>query len=239
MRINRLLLSFLLWLTVFPCFPQKNLPSDELLSRKWNQLEEAVRQMVNGNIQGAKSTLNSLWEKDRNTAITDSMLVADIWFQLGNVALFEFDYEEARICYQHALDYAKTNRQRVRIHQNMGCLYYLTSSYENATIHFQYAIELLREGPETDPSRMNQLCLNAGFASLELNLPGKALSWFEAMGAKSGQLPDHQEAIRLTGLGNAYLLQAKEEAALSCYRRAKKYLDTITGFKPEKIWILR
>ncbi|MFH1160418.1 MAG: tetratricopeptide repeat protein, partial [bacterium] len=98
------------------------------------------------------------------TSRIDSLSLTGFYFREGNDQVIHRDFDQAVRSYHTALDYTSQPDQQSRIHQNLGCVYYLRGEYEKATTHFTYAVHLLRTSGDLSESRLAGLSLNIGSA---------------------------------------------------------------------------
>jgi len=167
----------------------------------------------------------------------DSLSRVDIFFQQANIHLLNRNWDRAITLYQQALQEVYIPVQRSRIHQNLGCLFFLLTDYEHTVIHFEYSYSLLMNQPDADGDRLAEICMNLASTYYEMNEPDKSLFWWNQL-RKSIRGNAELWSLRCAlGSGNVHFQLGEYRHALSEYSipiRNLSYEDKPTG---EEIWI--
>lgn len=166
----------------------------------------------------------------------DSATISDEWFNQGNSHLINREWSPAIQAFRNALQYAGDEVQQASIHQNLGSLHFLLADYQKATIHFEYALQLLNR-VASGQSRIADICLNLGFTWLEIGAPDKAERWFKMAGMRNIQ-DRGQWSLRLAlGTGNVLFSKGSYHEAKSIYTHALAGCDLTMPVTEEEIWL--
>ncbi len=166
----------------------------------------------------------------------DSICRVDTLFQQANVHALNRNWDRAITSYQQALQETCMPAQRSRIHQNLGCLFFLLTDYEHAAIQFEYSYSLQMNQPDSDGEHLAEICMNLASTYYEMNKPDKSLFWWEQLRRIVNK--SKRWTFRYTlGKGNVYFQLGKYRRALSEYLWPIRHLSDHNKPSGEGIWI--
>jgi len=168
----------------------------------------------------------------------DSAVLSNGWFNQGTDYLIHRDWNPALEAFRTALRFAPDKIQMASIHQNLGALHYLLADYQKATIHFDYALQLLNGEPSTQSIRA-EICLNLGFTWLERGLPHQAKWWFDLAENRNLQNHYHWNLRLALGTGNVLFAKGSYREAITTFTDALQGRNLTSQVSEEEIWVLK
>ena len=167
----------------------------------------------------------------------DSLCRRDVLFQQANLRVLNRNWVRAIPLYQQALRENCGSVESSQIHQNLGCIYFLTSDYEHAVIQFEYAYSLMMMEFDNDNERLAEICMNIASTYYEMNKLDKSLVWWDKIRKRIIEDTGLWSLRCALGRGNIYFQLGDYHHALAEYSIPIPKLSQHDKPTNEEIWI--
>lgn len=227
--VGRLTILFLIIIS-----PASLRAGNDSLSMVWygQRIAMVRNQLAEGKTDRARALLEPMLNAIRSKEISDSGLVADVFFQEGNICMALSDPPGAVQCYRQGRRFATDPLQVSRIDQNLGAAYFLMDDYRKSRLYLNHAYLTLAEGGYSAPSRLLSVCDDLGAVWFESGDDEKAgTCWKRADLIRSERFPGDRglEAGIIANLGNISFRRHQWQEASDQYRHAFSLMEKPQG----------